>query len=322
MCGIEIYEKYIHCKTGLVMRKNVPILTYCVGMNAFISGKCVNVLMWWCFMAVTCWDICSACWESNVFIWRMFAVMQSTLQQSPRLDGMAYQGLNVAFLCVLSTLQAVSCAWQIGWGENVDFLSLWSTLQAVSLIRQIGCDGESVEFLMVCLLAVSWTRWNGWLQNDCKHSKLVACLPAGSTENHDMHGPVETCGCPDADVLAAVFSGFIFLSTLEDSSRAVQSASLGQSLSMQGIILTRLTFLQNGGGSCHFLFPFLGIHSHLLFFLFNLSLLLPPSDIIKTWKAFCLAVWKYVYLLVTDYSKYCKYFIYSGTATLCLMATV
>ena len=50
-----------------------------------------------------------------------------------------------------------------------------------------------------------------WLAGDeCKGSRSAACLPAGSWGIIEMHGLVETQGCPDADVLAGcIFQGLI-----------------------------------------------------------------------------------------------------------------
>ena len=62
--------------------------------------------------------------------------------------------------------------------------------------------------------------------------------------------------------LLVVFFRTDSVSTLGGSSRAVQSVSLGQSLSVQEIILIRLAVLLISRGSSHFFSPFHGIHAH------------------------------------------------------------
>ena len=58
----------------------------------------------------------------------MFAVMWSTLEQSPRQDGMAYQGDSAAFLCIVHSLGGLLSFTDWLLGGNADFLGLWSTL--------------------------------------------------------------------------------------------------------------------------------------------------------------------------------------------------
>ena len=62
---------------------------------------------------------------NSAFYVKNNAVMWCALQESPRLDGVAYPENNAVLVCVFSIFQTV-------------FLTRW-----------IGCEGESVEFLMV-----------------------------------------------------------------------------------------------------------------------------------------------------------------------------
>ena len=53
-------------------------------------------------------------------MWRMFAVMLSTLQKSPKLHTMAYQG-KMLFFFVYFPLSKQSLAWQIAYKGEWQF---------------------------------------------------------------------------------------------------------------------------------------------------------------------------------------------------------
>ena len=146
------------------------------------------------------------------------------------LDRMAYFWENAAFLCVLSTLQAVSLPWQIDCkGEMLIFSVCGPLSRQSSLTRQIGCKRESVEFIMVCSLGVSLDRYIYWLWVDCKHSRSAVCLPAGSWGTPEMHGLIEMPSFPDADTLA----GYVFRATSQHlETLPGQSVCLSGSISL------------------------------------------------------------------------------------------
>ena len=140
----------------------------------------------------------------------MFAVMLSALQQSPRVDRMAYQGGMLLF-------------------------SVYHPLS-----RESPCyDGFTVRGEMP-IFYNPLSRQPPWLDRlaargatvDCNCCSSAVCLPAGSWGALEMHGLVKTWG---AQMLMYFWAGFFRVDSLSIPvafPRAVQSASVSQSLSV------------------------------------------------------------------------------------------
>ena len=124
--------------------------------------------------------------------------------------------------------------WLTG-GGNTAFIHVLSTLQAVSFTGQTGCKGELLNFLWFGLWQSLRLNRSAGHGGHCKHSRLAACLPAGSWGTIEMHSLVDVQMCPCITYLMAVFSELILSQHFgTPPGRYILLNFIGLSLSMQG----------------------------------------------------------------------------------------